>query len=321
MIDAFEEDGWFFLVLELVSGGNLANALLSRPGKPPRFSEEETIFVFWQLVDGLKFLHSKNVIHRDLKLENVLICNSQPAKDGQFLYNVKISDFGLSKALGPMEDQATSCVGSRRYVAPEVLRRGQGYDKAVDIWALGVLTFVLLSGRFPTENTLAASQSSLDQAIDALVVTQAGKKILKDLLQLDSRRRTSLREVERSVWHSDDEELTMMLPPTQPSQASASFCSAPSQSDLLEGDSFVIDLAQCWIPPPAPYNEPFGPSDVQEPDPELEPQSLPSMSNLMTESFMAGLEDDIRRDDLRQAAQGSEPSSKRRRGDTEAHPC
>ncbi|CAE7858235.1 fhkD, partial [Symbiodinium sp. KB8] len=109
---------------------------------------------------------------------------------------------------------ATSCVGSRRYVAPEVLRRGQGYDKAVDIWALGVLTFVLLSGRFPTENTLAASQSSLDQAIDALVVTQAGKKILKDLLQLDSRRRTSLREVERSVWHSDDEELTMMLPPT-----------------------------------------------------------------------------------------------------------
>eukprot|EP00913_Durusdinium_trenchii_P018761 g17630.t1 len=125
--------------------------------RPARLLEREVAFVFWQLVDGLGFLHRQNIIHRDLKLENVLI--SDRHREGKLtLFNVKISDFGLSKAVADCAvETLNSVVGTQRYVAPEVLRRPVSYDYRVDFWSLGILTYLLLAGRLKLLNILKLS--------------------------------------------------------------------------------------------------------------------------------------------------------------------
>ncbi|CAE7407427.1 fhkD [Symbiodinium natans] len=103
----------------------------------------------------------------------------------------------------------------------------------------------------------------------------------------------------------------------RPSQPSAGISSEPSQGEQLhQADSFM-DLSQCWIPPPAPFLEIGGPSDIQEPDPELEPLSEVSMGALVTESFLAGLEEDLRQSE---AAEASQPPCKRQRLESKASP-
>merc|ERR1719201_1620533 len=72
-----EGPDWLFFVLELVDGGDLMKTMVKRPGRRPRLLEPEALFVFKQLVEGLGWLHEQGVIHRDLKLENVLVVRAQ----------------------------------------------------------------------------------------------------------------------------------------------------------------------------------------------------------------------------------------------------
>merc|ERR1712003_549963 len=71
--DVVREGEWLYFLLELVAGGNLFSTLVRRPGKRPKLQEAEARYVFRQLVDGLSLLHEHGIIHRDLKLENVLV--------------------------------------------------------------------------------------------------------------------------------------------------------------------------------------------------------------------------------------------------------
>jgi calcium-dependent protein kinase len=97
--------------------------------------EESCVEIILQVAKGLDFLHSINIVHRDIKPENVL---KQIGKDGKETY--KITDFGLSSN---REKLMTSKIGTAYYVAPEILdgraEREGGYDKSVDVWALGYL--------------------------------------------------------------------------------------------------------------------------------------------------------------------------------------
>jgi serine/threonine protein kinase len=93
LVDQVEDDDWMFIVLELLRRGDLFGILMERPGPAPRLLEREASHIFWQLVEALQFLHSRDVIHRDLKLENVLIA-SERRSGPSILYDVKISDFG-----------------------------------------------------------------------------------------------------------------------------------------------------------------------------------------------------------------------------------
>lgn len=88
-------------------------------------------------------MHKKNIVHRDIKPENILFEN--PDRDN---LNVKITDFGFAKFFDPNEGGLTETLGSPLYMAPEIVKKVQ-YDTKVDIWSLGVMAYVMLSGRPP----------------------------------------------------------------------------------------------------------------------------------------------------------------------------
>jgi len=195
-VDAIEHGNWFLMVMELVQGGDLFSVLMRRASgaQRPRFNAAEAAWVLRQLVDGLGFLHEHGVIHRDLKLENVLV--TKEWQDGSNrLCEVKITDFGLSKVVGEGLSDARSTVGSPRYIAPEVLSNGV-HDFRADLWSLGILFYVLLAGRFPADGLPDVQQSVLDQAIEQLDVSKDAKAVLSGLLQVDREKRTTLAELQ-----------------------------------------------------------------------------------------------------------------------------
>lgn len=143
LLDIFENSGYIFLVLELLSGGDLFSYLETRKFNIP---EKSSAYVVYSLLQALQYLHSYGIVHRDLKPENILMVDDTQSSD------IKISDFGLSKIIAPNES-CTEPFGTLSYVAPEVLKHEQ-YDKRVDLWSLGVICYLLFSSTLPfdTEN-------------------------------------------------------------------------------------------------------------------------------------------------------------------------
>lgn len=139
-----------YLVLEKVNGGELFNRIVNK-GKLNQF---ECKSIMKQLTEGLSYLHSKDIVHRDLKPENILLSitpgvRQSPWDEGESNVVVKIADFGLAKFIGKFQFTNTLC-GTPAYVAPEVLVNSQErkYNRAVDMWSVGVLLYVCLCG-FP----------------------------------------------------------------------------------------------------------------------------------------------------------------------------
>eukprot|EP00927_Polykrikos_kofoidii_P022463 TRINITY_DN2094_c2_g1_i4.p1 TRINITY_DN2094_c2_g1~~TRINITY_DN2094_c2_g1_i4.p1 ORF type:complete len:787 (+),score=146.27 TRINITY_DN2094_c2_g1_i4:166-2526(+) len=202
LIDAFQEGDWFLLVLELVGGGDLFTVLTVR--EPSRLFEREASFVLRQLADGLAFLHSQGVIHRDLKLENVLVA-SERRERRMTLYSVKITDFGLSKAVGAGLSDAKSRVGTRPYAAPEIWG-GETYDFRSDLWSLGVLLYVLLAGHFPFSSArIPTNQVDLDSVVERLKSTDAAQSMVRGLLQFDPSKRQNLQAMCQDAWMAQSE--------------------------------------------------------------------------------------------------------------------
>ena len=107
-----------------------------------RLTEIEVKYYAQQIVKGLIYIHKSNVIHRDLKLGNLFLA------DGM---QVKIGDFGLSTKLSDRAERKTSVCGTPNYIAPEVLEgdRFHGHSFEVDVWAFGVIVYIMLFGKAP----------------------------------------------------------------------------------------------------------------------------------------------------------------------------
>lgn len=133
--DMVKTEKFVYLILEYVSGGELYN-VLEREGK---FDENRARMIFSQIMEGVKYFHSKKISHRDLKLENILV--------GDF-DRPKISDFGLSNYMKDGEFLKTNC-GSANYAAPEVISHTRYSGSEADVWSLGVILFVINSGYLP----------------------------------------------------------------------------------------------------------------------------------------------------------------------------
>ncbi|KAL2914707.1 hypothetical protein HK105_205847 [Polyrhizophydium stewartii] len=137
LYEMYEFSGKIYLVMELVTGGELFDEIVGR-GK---YTERDASKIVQRILCAIEYLHSMAIVHRDLKPENLLL--SDKTRNAKIM----ISDFGLSKFFNDDEVMKTAC-GTPGYVAPEVLRR-QGYRNEVDLWSLGVITYILLCGYPP----------------------------------------------------------------------------------------------------------------------------------------------------------------------------
>ncbi|KAL6463670.1 hypothetical protein MHYP_G00280610 [Metynnis hypsauchen] len=135
--EIFETPSEISLVLELVTGGELFDRVVEKG----YYSERDAADAIKQVLEAVAYLHENGVVHRDLKPENLLYATSAPDAP------LKIADFGLSKI---MDDQATmkTVCGTPGYCAPEILR-GCAYGPEVDMWSVGVITYILLCGFEP----------------------------------------------------------------------------------------------------------------------------------------------------------------------------
>ena len=131
--DVFLTHSFFYLVFELIEGGDLYK-LITNKGQ---LNELECRNIIKQMLHGLQYLHQNNIIHRDLKLENILLTRSG---------EVKITDFGLSKNLA--KDIARTQCGTAIYASPEVLK-GQRQTEKSDVWSVGVILYTLAGGYQP----------------------------------------------------------------------------------------------------------------------------------------------------------------------------
>ncbi|XP_032377113.1 calcium/calmodulin-dependent protein kinase IGb isoform X2 [Etheostoma spectabile] len=129
--DLYESSTHYYLLMELVAGGELFDRILDRGV----YSEKDASSVIQQVLQAVSYLHENGIVHRDLKPENILYFSQDENS------KIMISDFGLSKIV-ESDIMSTAC-GTPGYVAPEVLAQ-KPYSKAVDCWSIGVITYILI---------------------------------------------------------------------------------------------------------------------------------------------------------------------------------
>jgi len=185
---------WAAVVMDLARGGDLLQAVVSSERR--RLDEMEAKHICSQILDGMEHMHAKNILHRDLKLENILI-QGQRDLNGYRLYEVRITDFGSSNVSDGGTSFAKGPVGTPPYMAPELLLGGE-HGPAVDLWSLGVALFVMLNGYFPFRETAQKSWTFTADHFDHF--TEEAKDIISSLLRYDPAERLSLKGCRAHPW-------------------------------------------------------------------------------------------------------------------------
>lgn len=203
LYDVFETNDRIYLVTEIVTGGPLFAWL---EGLNFQIPEATARSLTRDIAKGLAYLHSYGIVHRDIKLENILLDTSGPE------VKAKVIDYGLSCFLGPGQ-KTNEPVGTLKYVAPEIISRMQ-YREKIDCWSLGVIVFIFIQGSVPfygkNDQEIAMRILRKKVRFDSekwenvpLPTCQA----LEGLLNRKPERRLSMQELLRSEWlaYEDDD--------------------------------------------------------------------------------------------------------------------
>ena len=142
-IESFVENSKLYIVMEHADGGDLTGAIAKRRKSGIRWPEDEVMRIFVQLCLALKHVHEANILHRDLKAQNVFLTTKGI---------VKLGDFGIAKVLDADEDQARTQIGTPYYLSPEICE-SKPYGRKSDVWSLGVILFELLTLEMPFQAT------------------------------------------------------------------------------------------------------------------------------------------------------------------------
>uniref|UniRef100_A0A8B9I3E8 Serine/threonine-protein kinase DCLK2 n=1 Tax=Anser brachyrhynchus TaxID=132585 RepID=A0A8B9I3E8_9AVES len=200
LIEEMDTPTELYLVMELVKGGDLFDAITSST----KYTERDGSAMVYNLASALKYLHGLNIVHRDIKPENLLVCEYP---DGT--KSLKLGDFGLATVVeGPLY---TVC-GTPTYVAPEIIAE-TGYGLKVDIWAAGVITYILLCGfpPFRSENNL--QEDLFDQILVGKLefpspywdnITDSAKELISLMLHVNAEARYTAAQILSHPWVSDD---------------------------------------------------------------------------------------------------------------------
>uniref|UniRef100_A0A8V5GJY5 Serine/threonine-protein kinase n=1 Tax=Melopsittacus undulatus TaxID=13146 RepID=A0A8V5GJY5_MELUD len=193
----FETPERVFVVMEKLHGDMLEMILSSEKGRLP---ERITKFLITQILVALRHLHFKNIVHCDLKPENVLLASADPFPQ------VKLCDFGFARIIGEKSFRR-SVVGTPAYLAPEVLRN-KGYNRSLDMWSVGVIIYVSLSGTFPFNE----DEDIHDQIQNAAFmyppnpwkeISHEAIDLINNLLQVKMRKRYSVDKTLSHPWLQD----------------------------------------------------------------------------------------------------------------------
>ncbi|CAE7208437.1 CPK1, partial [Symbiodinium sp. CCMP2456] len=192
LLQVYEDPKNLYLVMEHIQGGELFNYVVERG----QLHEHEAARVMRQIASALEYCHEQGVVHRDIKPENILVV----AEEGDE-FTVKLIDFGFgSRILEGVKLRAK--VGTFVYSAPEILR-GDLCDEKIDLWALGCVLFVLLSGDFPfygndTQSQILSGKFELDHKWSE--VSSEAKDLITQLLCVDAAKRLSASQILQHPW-------------------------------------------------------------------------------------------------------------------------
>ncbi|XP_061671269.1 serine/threonine-protein kinase 33 [Syngnathoides biaculeatus] len=204
--EIYETAQMTYLITELCVGGELKLVLQQKRF----FPEEEARHIIGCLADAITYLHKKNIMHRDLKLENILVKNSLEDYNGKL--DIKVADFGLSvKTLGVGSENILSDIcGTPIYMAPEMMSQ-RGYTHWCDMWSVGVIMYILLCGEPPfvsksKENRLKEIRTIGVQFSSPIwdTVSDAAKTVVTCLLKENPAYRMSANQLRDNPWITGD---------------------------------------------------------------------------------------------------------------------
>jgi len=189
LYDVYENKKYLYLILELISGGELFDYLV-RKG---RLTSREARNFFKQIISAVDFCHRHNVCHRDLKPENLLLDDKN---------DIRVADFGMA-SLQPQGNLLETSCGSPHYACPEVIR-GEKYDgRRADVWSCGVILFALLVGALPFDDdnlrNLLEKVKRGQFAIPHFVPPDA-QSLLRGMIEVDAEKRMTLQQVLNHKW-------------------------------------------------------------------------------------------------------------------------
>jgi tRNA A-37 threonylcarbamoyl transferase component Bud32 len=179
------------LSMEYVGGNSLHGYLKRRPNR--RLEEIEAVRLFKQILSAIEYCHSKNVTHRDIKLENILLDENN---------NIKIIDFGFATCFSHDKKVKLFC-GTPSYMSPEIVCRVEYSGPPADVWALGVLLFVLLCGCYPFK---AQHDKELYKKIQygqfsvPTNISQGARSLITRIMRTNPDKRPSINDILRDSW-------------------------------------------------------------------------------------------------------------------------
>uniref|UniRef100_A0A915LTA0 Protein kinase domain-containing protein n=1 Tax=Meloidogyne javanica TaxID=6303 RepID=A0A915LTA0_MELJA len=188
--DSIQEEGFHYLVFDLVTGGELFEDIVAREF----YSEADASQCIQQILESIAYCHDNSVVHRDLKPENLLLASR--AKGA----SVKLADFGLAIEVKGEDEAWYGFAGTPGYLSPEVLKKDP-YGKPVDIWACGVILYILLVGYPPFWDE--------DQLRDT--VTPEAKALIDAMLTLNPKKRITAQEALKVPWICDRQRVASMM--------------------------------------------------------------------------------------------------------------
>jgi serine/threonine protein kinase len=228
MFETIDTPKRIHIVTEFCGGGNLCTYVKAKG----RLSEAEARKIFIQLLTGIEYLHAQGIIHRDIKLENVLF-------DDETRDVVKLVDFGFAVVVRDPWRRLRIFCGTPSYMAPEICQRREYHGRPVDVWSLAVLLYAMIVGRFPFSGKtypelykrIAAAQVSFPDHMSG-----AARDLLRRMLNPDPNRRLTLALAKSHPWIAPGLPLSIgynLGPPEEP----APLGPLPDKSLLVSGDA------------------------------------------------------------------------------------
>jgi len=199
VIDFFEETDYFFIVMELMAGGDVFDRIIDMK----HYTEKDARDLCKILLEAVDYMHQNNIAHRDLKPQNLLLRSKENHAE------VKIADFGFAKKVHTPKSLNSRC-GTPSYVAPEILKN-QPYDQSCDMWSVGVILYVMLCGYTPF---MEEAQEKMFERIkqgdwkfeekDWSHISEEAKALITCMLKTDVENRISAADALKSRWIMQD---------------------------------------------------------------------------------------------------------------------